>query len=98
MTWLWMHKLESKEHKYSEKPQEGNFSRIYSSHSNVGESQTKREKKLKRMIINMFKKSKTTKSSLWTSRKHKPLNEMRKSIQATKEEFIKEEKHLNKQK
>lgn len=59
-----MHKLESKEHKYSEKSQEGNFPRIYSSHSNVEESQTKKKKKernLKRMIINMFKKSKTTK-------------------------------------
>lgn len=40
-----MHKLESKEHKYSEKSQEGNFSRIYSSHSNVEESQTKKKKK-----------------------------------------------------
>lgn len=40
-----MHKLESKEHKYSEKSQEGNFSRIYSSHSNVEESQTKKRKK-----------------------------------------------------
>lgn len=50
MTWLWMHKLESKEHKYSEKPQEGNFSRIYSSHSNVEESQTKRKKNSKEWL------------------------------------------------
>lgn len=40
-----MHKLESKEHKYSEKSREGNFPRIYSSHSNVEESQTKKKKK-----------------------------------------------------
>lgn len=50
MTWLWLHKLESKEHKYSEKPQEGNFSRIYLSHSNVGESQTKRKKNSKEWL------------------------------------------------
>lgn len=32
MTWLRMHTLETKEHEYSEKPQECNFSRIYPSH------------------------------------------------------------------